>query len=88
MAGGLETASYEATADYVAEAIRSLGYGDANPVCLVGHSIGGQIGMYVASQHPGLVAKLALVNSVALRTHRGMKPRGLAIFVARMVHKW
>ncbi|TNC24179.1 alpha/beta fold hydrolase [Amycolatopsis alkalitolerans] len=63
------------TADLPADRRNLRGYGDwvaafaeaagiAGPVTLVGHSFGGGVAIRVAHDHPDLVARLVLVNSI------------------------
>ena len=48
--------------DWVAAFARDMGLGE--PVTLVGHSFGGGVAIRVAHDHPELVARLILVNSI------------------------
>lgn len=50
--------SYPAMADAVAEVLRGIG----QPVCLVGHSMGGKVAMRTALDHPELVDRLVVVD--------------------------
>lgn len=61
------------TADYagcVVGLIEKLGLG---PCTLVGHSFGGQIGMYLAATRPELVRKLVLVDSAGIRGRHDLR---------------
>ncbi|MER7708740.1 alpha/beta hydrolase [Kitasatospora sp. NPDC097605] len=51
----------EAHADAVAAAVRAAG---AERVEVIGHSLGGAVAVVLAHRHPGLVAKLVLVDAV------------------------
>ena len=55
-----EDVSYESMADTVADLLREDP--TAEPVTLVGHSMGGKVAMLVALAHPELVGRLAVVD--------------------------
>lgn len=50
--------------DPLAEAISSYLGKFRHPVPLVGHSLGGTLGLAIAERHPGLIAKLMLVDTL------------------------
>ncbi|MFK5634703.1 MULTISPECIES: alpha/beta fold hydrolase [unclassified Ornithinimicrobium] len=65
-------------ADDVAAAIRALHPGD-DPVTVVGHSMGGFVGVVLADRHPGLVGELVLVDGgLPLTPPPGVSPDQLA----------
>src|SRR5690606_26656715 len=53
--------------------LRNLGRRFAPRFALVGHSIGGSACLVAAGLHPDEVRALALVNSVGITRHRGMR---------------
>ena len=59
--GWTEHFDYLQLADIIADELRSRGAAE-RPVVLAGHSMGGKIAMCLALRHPGLVARLAVVD--------------------------
>ena len=57
-----ESLSLEGYAAWVASFLRELGIDE--PVTLVGHSFGGGVALRVAHDHPDVVGRLVLVNSI------------------------
>jgi pimeloyl-ACP methyl ester carboxylesterase len=58
-------------AEVVREAARKLGYA---PYTLIGHSIGGMMGMILAAEHPGEVQRLVLVDIAPFEMSRTGRP--------------
>jgi len=56
---------FVAQSERVADFIRAMSPG--KPVVLLGHSMGGGIAALVAARHPGLVAKVGLLNAAGVR---------------------
>ncbi|MFF8775035.1 alpha/beta fold hydrolase [Kitasatospora sp. NPDC015120] len=69
----------EAHADAVAAAVRAAG---TERVEVIGHSLGGAVAIALAHRHPGLVARLVLVDAVIdpLTPSRGPGSSGIATF--------
>lgn len=69
-----ESFSLEGYAGWVASFLRELGI--TGPVVLVGHSFGGGVALRVAHDHPELVGRLVLVNSIggSVWSRRGELP--------------
>ncbi|MFB7475955.1 alpha/beta fold hydrolase [Kitasatospora sp. NPDC056184] len=69
----------EAHADAVAAAVRAAG---VERVEVIGHSLGGAVAIQLAHRHPGLVAKLVLVDAVIdpVVPSRGPGSGGIATF--------
>ncbi|WP_380281433.1 alpha/beta fold hydrolase [Kitasatospora purpeofusca] len=69
----------EAHADAVAAAVRAAG---AERVEVIGHSLGGAVAIQLAHRHPGLVARLVLVDAVIdpVAPGRGPGSSGIAGF--------
>lgn len=66
----------------VADVLRDLD----GPAVLVGHSLGGRVGVHVAAQHPELVRALVLTGAPLLRTAPAGKPKP-GYRVVRWLHR-
>lgn len=62
--------SFAERADFVLSLADAL---ELERFAVLGHSMGGGIAMHVASRHPSRVAGLALLASIGLRLHRGLR---------------
>ena len=68
-------------ADWLAEWIESVGIG---PCHLVGHSMGGYIGIRVAARRPELIGRLVLVAPAGLPTGRSIVSYGVPLLAASL----
>lgn len=66
----MPAASFASRADFVLEIADALGI---DRFAVLGHSMGGGIAMEMAARHPARVAGLALLASIGLRSHRGLR---------------
>jgi pimeloyl-ACP methyl ester carboxylesterase len=66
----------------VADALREL----PTPPVVVGHSLGGRIGIHVAANYPELLRGLLLTGAPIVRTASGAKPK-LGYRLARFLHR-
>lgn len=67
---GKSKKSIEEYADFLREFIRTLGFGDGSSLILIGHSMGGAIGLEIACRGETWIQRLILVNSAPrLKVH-------------------
>lgn len=60
------------TAEYSAVISEFLKKLDAGPVCFIGHSFGGKLGIYCSVYYKELISKMVLIDSSGLKSRRGL----------------